>query len=265
MPTLSRSSAICESDPSVKILPRWVFSPSYLAPCLVVFCQAPVALCFAENFPDSGSRPVCLLPPPLRPAPNSNFLHPASQFHPCLLSLSLLPDLSPNSNFLHPAAQFHPCLLSLSLLSDPSLLYPFPPLSRPSSIPSLLYPCSFDQVRAAPPLRPLALIVPSADRPCGATDPVDDRRRHAASRRSGGLRLRHRQASAKKQAQEQLAKLVSDAKHITNTKSGHDVHKERPLNPRLTRSARSSTRCMTPPRGRNETMQAGEKAYFGSG
>jgi hypothetical protein len=33
---------------------------------------------------------------------------------------------------------------------------------------------------------------------------------------------------AQKQAQEQLASLVPKAKHITNTKSGHELHKEQP-------------------------------------
>jgi hypothetical protein len=30
----------------------------------------------------------------------------------------------------------------------------------------------------------------------------------------------------RKQAQEKLAKLVPNAKHITKTKSGHEIHKE---------------------------------------
>jgi hypothetical protein len=34
--------------------------------------------------------------------------------------------------------------------------------------------------------------------------------------------------AAQKQAQERLAKLVPNAKHISNTKSGHEIHKERP-------------------------------------
>ena len=34
--------------------------------------------------------------------------------------------------------------------------------------------------------------------------------------------------AAQKQAQEKLAKLVPDAKHITNTNSGHEIHKEQP-------------------------------------
>jgi hypothetical protein len=34
--------------------------------------------------------------------------------------------------------------------------------------------------------------------------------------------------AAQKQAQEKLAKLVPNAKHITNTNSGHEIHKEQP-------------------------------------
>ena len=34
--------------------------------------------------------------------------------------------------------------------------------------------------------------------------------------------------AAQKQAQERLAKLVPNAKHITNTNSGHEIHKEQP-------------------------------------
>ena len=34
--------------------------------------------------------------------------------------------------------------------------------------------------------------------------------------------------AAQKQAQEKLAELVPDAKHITNTNSGHEIHKEQP-------------------------------------
>ena len=34
--------------------------------------------------------------------------------------------------------------------------------------------------------------------------------------------------AAQKQAQEKLGKLVPDAKHITNTNSGHEIHKEQP-------------------------------------
>ena len=34
--------------------------------------------------------------------------------------------------------------------------------------------------------------------------------------------------AAQKKAQERLAKLVSNEKHITNTNSGHEIHKEQP-------------------------------------
>jgi len=34
--------------------------------------------------------------------------------------------------------------------------------------------------------------------------------------------------AAQKQAQEKLAQLVADAKHITDTNSGHEIHKEQP-------------------------------------
>ena len=34
--------------------------------------------------------------------------------------------------------------------------------------------------------------------------------------------------AGQKNAQEQLAKLVPNAKHITNTNSGHEIHKEQP-------------------------------------
>ena len=64
-----------------------------LSPCS--FLPAPVTLCFAEKSCDSGSLPYFFCyPPPCLP-PNSNFLHPRSQFYSRLLSLSLLSDLSP--------------------------------------------------------------------------------------------------------------------------------------------------------------------------
>ena len=85
---------------------------------------------------------------------------------------------------------------------------------------------SFDQIRAAPQLRPLPLIVLSADRPWGpqisamiaegklpATVPVD---------------FGYVIDAAQKRGQEKLARLVPNAKHITNTKSGHEIHKEQP-------------------------------------
>ena len=98
----------------------------------------------------------------------------------------------------------------------------------------LLYPAlerndpdrSFDQMRAAPKLRPLPLIVLSADKPWGPQIP--------SMIASGALPANlppdfgYITDAAQKQAQEKLAKLVPNAKHITNTNSGHEIHKEQP-------------------------------------
>ena len=85
---------------------------------------------------------------------------------------------------------------------------------------------SFDQMRAAPPLRQLPLIVLSADRGWGPQVP--------AMIAAGTLPADVPQDfgyvtdAAQKQAQEKLAQLVPNAKHITNTNSGHEIHKEQP-------------------------------------
>jgi hypothetical protein len=75
-------------------------------------------------------------------------------------------------------------------------------------------------------LRPQPLIVLSADRPWGPQIPS----MIAAGTLPADVPADFGYVTdkAQKQAQEQLAKLVSNAKHITNTKSGHDVHKEQP-------------------------------------
>ncbi len=85
---------------------------------------------------------------------------------------------------------------------------------------------SFDQVRAAPPLRPLPLVVLSADRPWGPQVP---------SMIAAGVLppdvppdFGYVTDAAQKQAQDRLAKLVPNAKHITNTGSGHEIQKEQP-------------------------------------
>ena len=85
---------------------------------------------------------------------------------------------------------------------------------------------SFDQVRAAPPLRPLPLVVLSADRPWGPQVP---------SMIAAGVLpadvppdFGYVTDAAQKSAQERLAKLVPNAKHISNTNSGHEIHKEQP-------------------------------------
>ena len=85
---------------------------------------------------------------------------------------------------------------------------------------------SFDQMRAAPKLRPVPLIVLSADRPWGPQIP--------SMIASGALPadvppdFGYITDAAQKQAQEKLSKLVPGAKHITNTNSGHEIHKEQP-------------------------------------
>ena len=85
---------------------------------------------------------------------------------------------------------------------------------------------SFDQARAAPPLSPLPLIVLSADRPWGPQIP--------ALIANGTLPadvpadFGYITDAAQRQAQDRLAALVPGARHITNTNSGHEIHKERP-------------------------------------
>ena len=85
---------------------------------------------------------------------------------------------------------------------------------------------SFDQVGAAPPLRPLALVVLSADRPWGPQIPP----MIAAGKLPADIPpdFGYVTDAAQKTAQERLAQLAPNAKHITNTNSGHDIHNERP-------------------------------------
>jgi pimeloyl-ACP methyl ester carboxylesterase len=85
---------------------------------------------------------------------------------------------------------------------------------------------SFDEVRVAAPLRPLPLIVLSADRPWGPQIPslIAAGKLPADVPRDFGYVT----DAAQKQAQEKLAKLVPNAKHIINTNSGHEIHKEQP-------------------------------------
>jgi pimeloyl-ACP methyl ester carboxylesterase len=85
---------------------------------------------------------------------------------------------------------------------------------------------SLAQVRAAQRLRAMPLVVLSADRPWGPQVP---------SMIAAGILpadvppdFGYVTDKAQKQAQEQLARLVPNAKHITNTNSGHEIHKEQP-------------------------------------
>ncbi len=85
---------------------------------------------------------------------------------------------------------------------------------------------SLDQVRDAPPLRSIPLVVLSADRPWGAQIPS----MIAAGKLPSDVPpdFGYVTDAAQKKAQEQLANLVPNAKHSTNTNSGHEIHKEQP-------------------------------------
>ena len=85
---------------------------------------------------------------------------------------------------------------------------------------------SFNEIRAAPPLRSIPLVVLSADRPWGPQVPP----MIAAGKLSADIPpdFGYVTDAAQKKAQERLAKLVPNEKHITNTNSGHEIHKEQP-------------------------------------
>jgi pimeloyl-ACP methyl ester carboxylesterase len=85
---------------------------------------------------------------------------------------------------------------------------------------------SFDQVRAAPPLHSMPLVVLSADRPWGPQVPpmIKAGKLPKDVPRDFGYVT----DTAQKKAQDRLAKLIPNAKHITNTNSGHEIHKEQP-------------------------------------
>src|SRR6476646_5769772 len=85
---------------------------------------------------------------------------------------------------------------------------------------------SFNQIRAAPPLRSIPLVVLSADRPWGPQVPS----MIAAGKLPADIPpdFGYVTDAAQKKAQERLAKLVPNEKHITNTNGGHEIHKEQP-------------------------------------
>jgi pimeloyl-ACP methyl ester carboxylesterase len=85
---------------------------------------------------------------------------------------------------------------------------------------------SLDQVRAAAPLRQLPLVVLSADRGWGPQVPS----MIAAGTLPADVpqNFGYVTDAAQKAAQEKLARLVANAKHITKTNSGHEIHKEQP-------------------------------------
>ncbi|MEP9379246.1 alpha/beta hydrolase [Aquabacter sp. CN5-332] len=85
---------------------------------------------------------------------------------------------------------------------------------------------SFDQVRAAPPLKPLPLVVLSADRPWGPQIPA----LIANGTLPAGVPpdFGYITDAAQEKAQARLAALVPGARHITRTNSGHEIHREQP-------------------------------------
>ena len=85
---------------------------------------------------------------------------------------------------------------------------------------------SFDQIRAAPPLRPMPLVVLSADRPWGpqVASLIAERKLPADVPQDFGYVV----DAAQKKAQTRLANLVSNEKHVAHTNSGHEIHKEQP-------------------------------------
>jgi pimeloyl-ACP methyl ester carboxylesterase len=85
---------------------------------------------------------------------------------------------------------------------------------------------SFEQVRAAPPLPPMPLVVLSADRPWGPQIPalIANGTLPADIPPDAGFVT----DAAQKIAHARLATLVAGARHVTKTQSGHDIHREQP-------------------------------------
>ncbi len=85
---------------------------------------------------------------------------------------------------------------------------------------------SFAQLRAARRLRPMPLVVLSADRPWGPQIPalIADGTLPANVPPDFGYVTDR----AQKRAQAKLARLVPNAKHVTKTNSGHEIQKEQP-------------------------------------
>jgi pimeloyl-ACP methyl ester carboxylesterase len=85
---------------------------------------------------------------------------------------------------------------------------------------------SFDQIRAAPALRPIPIVVLSADRSWGP----QVRSMIAAGKLPADVppNFGYVVDAAQKKAHERLANLVPNEKHITHTNSGHEIHKEQP-------------------------------------
>ena len=85
---------------------------------------------------------------------------------------------------------------------------------------------SCDQIRAAPTLHAMPIVILSADHPWGP----QVRSMIAAGKLPADVPLDFGYVVdvAQKKAQDRLAKLVPNEKHVINTNSGHEIHKEQP-------------------------------------
>jgi len=102
---------------------------------------------------------------------------------------------------------------------DPESLALYPALER------IDVDRSCDQIRAAPALHSIPMVV-SADHPWGP----QVKAMIAAGKLPGDVPPDYGYVvdAAQKKAQERLAKLVPNEKHVTKTNSAHEIHKEQP-------------------------------------
>lgn len=91
----------------------------------------------------------------------------------------------------------------------------YPPLER------IEFDQALDQVEAAPPLHPMPVVVISADELYGRT--MEDRAARGELPAGVPGELGYVIDSVNKGAQQELAQLVAGAKHLTATRSGHNV------------------------------------------
>jgi pimeloyl-ACP methyl ester carboxylesterase len=103
---------------------------------------------------------------------------------------------------------------------DPESLALYPALER------IDVDRSCDQLRAAPALHSMPIVVLSADHPWGP----QVKAMIAAGKLPADVPPDYGYVvdAAQKEAQERLAKLVPNEKHVTKTNSGHEIHKEQP-------------------------------------
>jgi len=84
----------------------------------------------------------------------------------------------------------------------------------------------FDQVRAAPPLPSMPLVVLSAGPALGSSNPAIDQGRQATERYA--TRFSVTSLMPRRKGAGPACDACAHAKHVTNTHSGHAIHKEQP-------------------------------------